>query len=131
MFEQITSFDDDITRANFSVVPFVQFYLLKFFLIFFNGGPGFEPPSPPSSGYATVTNQKINSLYCSSKSPGIPAGNFGGPRFPSTLGIVLCHLSHSVGLYLSPIVSRAKTDAAIKMPFALRTQVGPGKTYYT
>jgi len=38
LFEQITSFDDDITRANFSVVSFLQFYLLKIFLTFFNGG---------------------------------------------------------------------------------------------
>ena len=36
------SFDDTLTRANFSFVYFLQFYLLKF-LTFFNGG-GFEPP---------------------------------------------------------------------------------------
>ena len=37
------SFDDALTRANFSFVYFLQFYLLNF-LTFFNGG--FEPPKP-------------------------------------------------------------------------------------
>ena len=45
------SFDDTLTRANFSFVYFLQFYLLNFFWHFSMGG--FEPPKPPS-GYATV-----------------------------------------------------------------------------
>ena len=46
----MTSFDDALTRAKFSFVYFLQFYLLKFFDIFHWGG--FEPPKTPS-GYAT------------------------------------------------------------------------------
>ena len=38
------SFDDTLTRANFSFVYFLQFHLLIFFDIF-NGG-GLNPPSP-------------------------------------------------------------------------------------
>jgi len=38
------SFDDALTRANFSFVYFLQFYLLNFFDIF---QWGFEPPTPP------------------------------------------------------------------------------------
>jgi len=34
----LMSFDDALTRANFSFVYFLQFYLLKFFFTFFNGG---------------------------------------------------------------------------------------------
>jgi len=40
------SFDDALTRANFSFVYFLQFYLLKFFLTFFNGGGGLNPLNP-------------------------------------------------------------------------------------
>ena len=39
------SFDDALTRANFSFVYFLQFYLLKFFDIFQWGE--FEFPNPP------------------------------------------------------------------------------------
>ena len=39
------SFDDALTRANFSFVYFLQFYLLKFFDIFQWGG--LNPPNPP------------------------------------------------------------------------------------
>ena len=39
------SFDDALTRINFSFVYFLQFYLLKFFWHFSLGG--FEPPKPP------------------------------------------------------------------------------------
>jgi len=39
------SFDDALTRANFSFVYFLQFYLLKFFDIF-QWGFYFEPPNP-------------------------------------------------------------------------------------
>jgi len=49
------SFDDALTRANFSFVYFVQFYLLIFFDIF--QWEGFEPPKPPS-GYATAHHQR-------------------------------------------------------------------------
>jgi len=40
------SFDDTLTRANFSFVYFLQFYLLKFFLTFFNGR-GLNPQTLP------------------------------------------------------------------------------------
>ena len=48
----IVSFDNALTRANFSVVYFLQFYILNCFDIFQWGrGGGFERPNPP--GYAT------------------------------------------------------------------------------
>jgi len=49
----MVSFDDALTRANFSFVYFLQFYLLKFFDVF---QWGFEPPKPP---LATPLVQRI------------------------------------------------------------------------
>jgi len=53
------SFDDTLTLANFSFVYFLQFYLLKFFWHFFNGGVW----TPQTSPLATPL-VNIQCVYC-------------------------------------------------------------------
>ena len=66
------SFYDALTRANFSFVYFLQFYLLKIFDIF--QWEGFEPTKPPS-GYASGIDRDAVSVEDS-----------GGPTEPSDGG---------------------------------------------
>ena len=59
----VMSFDDALTRANFSFVNFLQFYLLKFFLTFFNGG--LNPPTPLwLRHWHTAARRLVSSLHC-------------------------------------------------------------------
>ena len=61
----LMSFDDALTRANFSFMYFLQFYLLKFFLRFFNG-EGLNPQTPPSA-YATGKLKEHGGIGCSDR----------------------------------------------------------------